>query len=173
MTVHMNVKCKEGRFRGDLPKWSASVTGASYYFTSKLEKLLDIHGFAPFAVEPGRSTWTLKPSICQPPLYLATILKSQYNGQLSAQVSSMLEAATAGRKREDGLDRFLGRPASDPAGAQPLRIEAGTKIFVANCDEDDIERRNFLIGAGWHPVSKPSEKLVEKFGTMPFRTSDA
>ena len=123
MTVHMNVKCKEGRFRGDLPKWSASVTGASYYFTSKLEKLLDIHGFAPFAVEPGRSTWTLKPSICQPPLYLATILKSQYNGQLSAQVSSMLDWW------EDALWASGFLRANGPVGAERSRAEAAmTKL---------------------------------------------
>ena len=173
MTVQMNLKRKPERFKGDLPSWGASVTGASYYFTKDLEKLLDMHGFAPFAIEPGRSCWTLKPSICQPPLYLATILKQKHGAVLSSDILKMLTAATAGRKAEDGLDKFLGRPASDPAGRHALRIEAGSKVFVANCDEDDMERRNFLIGAGWHPIASPSAAIVDKFGTMPFRTSDA
>ncbi|WP_375263944.1 DEAD/DEAH box helicase [Palleronia sp.] len=174
MTVHMNLKRKPERFKGDLPTWGASVTGASYYFTKELERLLDMHGFAPFAIEPGRSSWTLKPSICQPPLYLAAILKAKHDAVLSSDIRKMLTAATAGRKPDDdGLQKFLGRPASDPAGRHPLRIEAGSKVFVANCDEDDIERRNFLVGAGWHPIATPAAAIVEKFGTMPFRTSDA
>jgi SNF2 family DNA or RNA helicase len=122
--------------------------------------------------DAGISTWSSRPSIAAPPVYLASLLSSRYGFQMKRGLGGLARESTSDRDNADGLDHFIGRAKKVNGGQRALRVEAGTHDFVANCAQDDLKRRSFLEGAGWHPIENVSKNLSERFGSRPYRTRD-
>lgn len=174
MAITMSVAEVKSKYKNAPPSWKVSVSGGTVLFKDPLQRLLYFHGIEPFAEGEGRSTWTMKPAVGDPPLYLAVILKEKFGIEPSYDLRQRLLSAIRARPAEDGLERFLGRPSTQSAGREKLTIKMSETSFVciANCDEDDFDRRMLLSGAGWLPMIDVPDALHGRIGSMPFRTSD-
>ena len=174
MAITMSVKEVKSKYKNAPPSWSVSVTGGTALFKEPLQRLLYLHGVEPFVEGDGRTTWTMKPAVGDPPLYLAVLLQEKFGVTPSYDLRKRLISAISARPAEDGLERFLGRPSSQSAGREKLKIKMSETSFVciANCDEDDLDRRMLLSGAGWLPMIDVPEALHARIGSMPYRTCD-
>lgn len=173
MPLNVNIKRKDPKFQGDQPSWNAVVGGPSEVFTEPLKRLLFLHGLTALSSEGEEwQNWCTRPAIGAPMLYLAPILKQKYHAQIKPEVQKMLKDAVSERLPEDGLEAFIGRSKPASAGAKSLAIVAGSKDFIANCDAGDEARILLLEGAGWLPISNPTEAVAARFGSQPFRTRD-
>ncbi|MCW3782982.1 DEAD/DEAH box helicase [Defluviimonas salinarum] len=172
MPITVNLKKKDKKFEGDLPSWNIVVSGPVELFNPALEKFLFLQGLNAMNEEGDFSVWSSRPAIGAPPLYLAAVLREKYGCALKTDLEKMLKAARSERVAEDGLEHFLGAPKTRPAGDLALAISAGSKDFIANCSEDDYDRRQLLEGAGWLAIDKVSPALEARFGSRPYRTRD-
>lgn len=169
MTLKLNIKRKDARFKGDRNSYNAVVSGPTETFAPKLRRFLELQGFTPFKEDDGFSIWTTPYSIGGPLTYLAPILRDKYRVSMTSNTRHLMDAAFSERKPQDGLERFLGNAALSP-GRRALTVIAGREDFVANCDEEDLDRREALEAAGWIPIIKVTERLRERLGSRPYRT---
>lgn len=172
MPIKVNIKKKAGRFERDLPKYHAVVSGPHELFTPQIERLLELNGLAPYKDATELAIWSSMPQIGGPPTYLAHLLAHRFKAVLHRDCRDMAFRAVEERQPEDGLEHILGATGSISPGKQKLHVDAGTKDFIANCDEDNFARCEFLEAAGWIPFTAPRAGLVAKFGTRPYRTRD-
>ncbi|MCE6959247.1 DEAD/DEAH box helicase [Cereibacter sphaeroides] len=173
MRLSVNIKRKDPKFQGDQPSWYIVVSGPAETFTDALRRMLYLHGLNELS-EQGEEhqTWSSRPAIGAPPLYLAALLRDKHRARLKPETAEMLRVSHEERLPEDGLEKFIGRSKAASPGSAPLAIVAGSVDFVANCDAVDEDREQLLAGAGWLPIVDPSETITARFGTRPYRTRD-
>ena len=172
MPLKVNIKRKDPRFKGDKPRYNVVVSGPAETFTSALRRSLEMQGLSPFKDDGGLAIWSSMPQIGGAPYYLAHLLASKYGAEIHRDCRREAIDVVGKREDADGLDRILGMAGAVPAGRQPLGVICSSTDFVANCDEEDTQRREFLEAAGWLPLRKVTDKLAEKVGTHPYRTRD-
>ena len=172
MPIQVNVKRKAPRFEGDKPSFNIVVDGPVELFSDKLVRFLYLHGLNWMSDEGDHAVYATPFSIGSPPYYLAGLLEKKFGCKPKRDTLDAVRRATAERTPEDGLEAFLGKPKSRAAGAAELMIQAGSLDFIANCDEEDWDRRKYLEGAGMIPINTPSTSLAKSFGSRPYRTRD-
>jgi hypothetical protein len=172
MALRVNIKRKDPRFKGDLPRYHAVVSGPMETIDSRLRRFLELQGLSPFKEEEGVSIWSNQPVIGGAPVYLVPLLRHRFGVGATRDAQRMAEQAFSETLPEDGLERFLGQRVGVNPGKRALAVGAAREDFVANCDADNEARVQALEAAGWLPIENPSPALVEKLGTLPFRTRD-
>lgn len=172
MALRVNIKRKDPRFKGGLPRHHAVVSGPMETIDSRLRRFLELQGLSPFKEEEGVSIWSNQPVIGGAPVYLVPLLKHRFGVGATRDAQRMAEQAFSETLPEDGLERFLGQRVGVNPGKRALAVGAAREDFVANCDADNEARVQALEAAGWLPIENPSPALVEKLGTLPFRTRD-
>jgi SNF2 family DNA or RNA helicase len=172
MALRVNIKRKDPRFKGDLPRYHAVVSGPMETIDSRLRRFLELQGLSPFKEEEGVSIWSNQPVIGGAPVYLVPLLKYRFGVGATRDAQRMAEQAFSETLPEDGLERFLGQRVGVNPGKRALAVGAAREDFVANCDADNEARVQALEAAGWLPIENPPPALVEKLGTLPFRTRD-
>lgn len=172
MTLRVNIKRKEPRFKGDLPRHHAVVSGPFETMDARLRRFLELQGLSPFREVDGISIWSSPPAIGGPPVYLVPLLKHRFGIGATRDARIMADRAFAEQLPEDGLERFIGQSSGVSAGMRALTVGAAREDFVANCDADHAARVEALEAAGWLPIESPPPALAEKLGTRPYRTRD-
>lgn len=172
MSVFIAIKRREPRGKVGPDLWNIVVHGPREIFPGKLGKFLVLQGLEDISDDPDRAVWATRPAPVPPPWYLAGLLASKYGVKIAKDTAEKALAPVREVLPEDGLERFIGRSRERSAGAAPLRVEAGRRTFIANCDEDNASRRAYLEGAGWLPLEKIGESVRQRFGTAPYVTGD-
>lgn len=172
MPIQVNIKRKDPKFEGDQPSFNIVVDGPVELFNDKLVRFLYLHGLNGMSDEGEHAVYSTPYSIGAPPYYLAGLLESKFGCKPKPAALDATKRSTSERAPEDGLEAFIGKPKSRAAGSAALVVKAGSKDFIANCDEQDWDRRKYLEGAGWIPVVAPSPALAKAFGSRPYKTRD-
>ncbi|MBW3243399.1 hypothetical protein KUV57_12065 [Epibacterium sp. DP7N7-1] len=172
MPINIELKKKDPKFKGDRPSYNLVVSGPVELFNKGMERFMFMHGMNALNAEGEFSIWSTPPSIGAPPLYLCALLREKYGFKLKKKTQDIVNSAIAPEQSGDSLDHFIGASRARVGGKAPLSVAAGSAVFVANCSDEHWDRRQFLEGAGWLPVDKPSEALIARFGSRPYQTRD-
>lgn len=173
MAITVNIKSKAGNFKGAPLQWNVVLNGPREVFTPSLARFLHLQGLSEWNKgDPDHAIWTTKPASVAPPFYLADALATRYGVRMTRETQKMVSEARDAVPEPEGLDKFVSRSRAPSAGAQALRVRAGSEMFIANCDESNVGRRNYLEGAGWLAMEQTSQAIRERFGSMPYVTGD-
>ena len=172
MALRVNIKKKDPRFKGDLPRYHAVVSGPIETMTDKLRRFLELQGLSPLREEDGTSIWSSPPAIGGPPVYLVPLLKHRFGIESTREARGMATQAFSQSLPEDGLERFIGQTSGVAPGRRALTVGAAREDLVVNCDADHLARCQALEAAGWLPIEDPPPALAKRLGTRPYRTRD-
>lgn len=172
MPISVELKKKDPKFSGDMPRYNVVASGPVELFTPTMHRYMYLHGMNALNERGEYSVWSSPPAIGAPPLYLVAQLERRHRFKLKPRTAELLRTAIGPHSAEDGIDHFIGASKSANGGVAALTIAAGSLDYIANCSEDHWDRRAMLEGAGWRPITDPSPALAARFGTRPYRTRD-
>lgn len=172
MPLYFGYKEKESKFEGLPSSFSVNVSGPAEIFPKDLRKFLFFHGLNAWKDDREFVYWNTAGSTGARPMYLARLLQEQFGVAPNRDAADFLKRAT-GARRANAYNAITGVTAADIRGNDALSVVVKGETFIANCNEDDPDRREFLEGAGWLPVKNPSQSLVSAFGSQPYATRDS
>jgi SNF2 family DNA or RNA helicase len=172
MALKINVKRRDAKFKGDKAKFNVVVSGPRETFTPPMCRSLELNGLAPMMDEGGSVIWSSMPQIGGAPFYLAHLMAYKHGAIIHSNCRRQALDIVDERKPMDGIDHILGSNGAVPAGRMKLRVIASSTDFAVNCEEGDVQRREFLEAAGWLPIKNMNARIAEKLGSQPYRTRD-
>ncbi|MFX4300211.1 SNF2-related protein [Pseudosulfitobacter pseudonitzschiae] len=172
MTIKVNIKMKDPKFKGDHPSFNVSVSGPTEIFSAKLKRTLELNGLSPYIENDGMTIWTAPYNIGGPSYYLTHLLAHKFDAEIHKNCRENAHSVVKRRSLNDGLEHILGAHGVVPAGLMELKVVASATDFAANCDADDEERQQFLRSAGWVRIKNTNERIVARLGSAPYRTRD-
>lgn len=175
MPISIDVRSKRKAFEGGPNLWNAVLYGPRELFDQKknISMTLIRHGFSITKDDGDYMIWSTPNAPVAPPLYLGMLLQSKHGVQMTKATREMVLEACEEINPEDDLAKLIGKD-KVAAGDAKLLVLPGSRSFIANCNKSNAKRIEYLMGAGWLPVSpeRISDRVRAKYGDHPFLTAD-
>ena len=173
MSLKVEIRSRDPDFRKAPKKYNTVVSAPSEVFdyNEKMCQFLDFQGLIP-GTRKNYMSWSSKYQLGNPPYYMAHYMAYKFGADIDSSCYREAMAVVSEREKPDGIGHIFGIQEQD-AGRDALQVMVSGMDFLANCDENDYDRRHFLESAGWLPIQNPPPIIVRKLGSRPYRTRDS